>query len=99
LSVEPPPRRGTVLALDGDTDADRTPAAPDQLAIEVGQVGAAVVEHGQAHDAEHQTDRSLTFDLDQPARREPGERADRIDEELDGGDHGDHRTETPGPVK
>ena len=76
-------RGRAVLLLHGDADADRAPAPAEQLLVLLGQALAAGVEHRERHHAEGQVDVALLLDLEDPARADPGERAERIEVEVD----------------
>jgi hypothetical protein len=83
--VEVAQRGGAVPLLGGDADPDRAPAPVEQLLVAFRQVLAAGVEHGQRHHPEGQVDVALLLDLEDPARADPGERAERVEVEVDNG--------------
>jgi hypothetical protein len=78
-------RGGAVLLLGGDADADRAPALREELLVLLGEALTAGVEHGQRHDPEGQVDVAPLLDLKDPARADPGERAERVEIEVDNG--------------
>src|SRR5215475_9747733 len=69
--VERPQRLAAVLPLDRDRDAYRTHAIGEPGAVLLRQVGAVLVEHGQAHHVKPNVDRADLLDLEKPSRGDP----------------------------
>ena len=75
---------GALGLLGGDGHPHRPPGLLQALAVLLGQV-AALVEHRQAHDVEVHLDIADLLDLEDPARRDPAPRAQRVEPEIGDG--------------
>src|ERR1043165_7122647 len=80
--VEPAERVVPVVALHRGAHTHRVPEV--SLRVVFGVVGVAFVEHGQAHYVPAHRDRPDPGGLDQPAGRDPGGRAGRVEPDVGG---------------
>ena len=80
--IEAADRGAAVLELGGDANPHRPPGGVHRGLVLRRQV-AALVEDGQRHDAKRQVHRPQPLDLDDPSGSDPGERAARVEVEVD----------------
>ena len=73
---------GTVGLLGGDRHPHRSPCPLHVFAVLLGQVFAVFVEYREAHDVETHLDVADLLHLENPARRNPAPRAQRVEPEI-----------------
>src|SRR5690606_36961513 len=80
--VELPDCVGAIRQLGGHGDAHGTPRFAQQFTVVLGHVGPVLVQHRETHHAEPDRHPTDPFDLEKPARGEPGPWAHRIEPHL-----------------